>query len=144
MNEEEAASYYDQYVVNPLLDFRPKASNFYRVIYRLFFICIVDINLLSNVQFEASAKEVVKPARVSASDDKVRLQDGELQKMSDAGKCLSMHQPYASLLVAGIKKYVPYNIVLQHCSLIIDAMVSGTKAGPGILRTEAGCGQHQQ
>jgi len=33
-----------------------------------------------------------------------RLQDAELQKMSDQGKCLSLHQPYASLLVAGIKK----------------------------------------
>jgi hypothetical protein len=32
-----------------------------------------------------------------------RLQDQELQEMKDDGMCLSMHQPWASLLVAGIK-----------------------------------------
>lgn len=34
-----------------------------------------------------------------------RLQDRELQEMKDEGCCLSMHQPWASLLVEGIKKY---------------------------------------
>lgn len=29
----------------------------------------------------------------------------QLQEIVDTGMCLSMHQPYASLLVAGIKKY---------------------------------------
>ncbi|XP_012275721.1 activating signal cointegrator 1 isoform X2 [Orussus abietinus] len=33
-----------------------------------------------------------------------RIQDKELLEMSDDGFCLSMHQPYASLLVAGIKR----------------------------------------
>lgn len=33
-----------------------------------------------------------------------RLQDQELQEMKDDGMCLSMHQPWASLLVNGIKK----------------------------------------
>lgn len=32
-----------------------------------------------------------------------RIQDAELQEMSDTGRCLSMHQPWASLLVEGIK-----------------------------------------
>ena len=32
-----------------------------------------------------------------------RLQDKELQEMSDQGMCLSMHQPWASYLVKGIK-----------------------------------------
>ncbi|KAJ8718082.1 hypothetical protein PYW07_006012 [Mythimna separata] len=32
-----------------------------------------------------------------------RVQDTELQEMSDTGRCLSMHQPWASLLVEGIK-----------------------------------------
>ncbi|CAH0696044.1 unnamed protein product [Spodoptera exigua] len=32
-----------------------------------------------------------------------RVQDLELQEMSDTGRCLSMHQPWASLLVEGIK-----------------------------------------
>lgn len=35
---------------------------------------------------------------------RLRLQDKELQEMSDGGWCLSMHQPWASLLVRGIKR----------------------------------------
>ncbi|KAJ8280909.1 hypothetical protein GJAV_G00060850 [Gymnothorax javanicus] len=34
----------------------------------------------------------------------LRLQDRELQEMSDGGWCLSMHQPWASLLIMGIKR----------------------------------------
>ena len=34
-----------------------------------------------------------------------RLQDGELSQMVDVGMCLSMHQPWASLLVRGIKQH---------------------------------------
>lgn len=36
--------------------------------------------------------------------NRLRLQDRELQEMSDGGWCLSMHQPWASLLVRGIKR----------------------------------------
>ena len=36
----------------------------------------------------------------------VRIQDKELQQMKDDGMCLSMHQPYASMLVCGIKVFV--------------------------------------
>lgn len=32
-----------------------------------------------------------------------RVQDKELLDMIDNGVCLSLHQPYASLLIAGIK-----------------------------------------
>ncbi|XP_034536828.1 activating signal cointegrator 1 isoform X2 [Notolabrus celidotus] len=35
---------------------------------------------------------------------KLRLQDKELQEMSDGGWCLSMHQPWATLLIKGIKR----------------------------------------
>uniref|UniRef100_A0A3Q2QRI9 Activating signal cointegrator 1 n=1 Tax=Fundulus heteroclitus TaxID=8078 RepID=A0A3Q2QRI9_FUNHE len=35
---------------------------------------------------------------------RLRLQDKELQEMSDGGWCLSMHQPWASLLIRGIKR----------------------------------------
>ena len=38
------------------------------------------------------------------SSQVMRIQDKELQEMSDEGMCLSMHQPWASLLVMGIKK----------------------------------------
>lgn len=34
-----------------------------------------------------------------------RIQDKELLEISDLRSCLSMHQPWASLLVAGIKKH---------------------------------------
>lgn len=34
-----------------------------------------------------------------------RVQDKELLEVSDMKKCMSMHQPWASLLVAGIKKH---------------------------------------
>lgn len=39
-----------------------------------------------------------------AERNRLRLQDKELQEMSDGGWCLSMHQPWASLLVKGIKR----------------------------------------
>lgn len=39
------------------------------------------------------------------TDKKMRLQDSELQQMSDEGWCLSMHQPYASLLIHGLKQH---------------------------------------
>ncbi|XP_029284646.1 activating signal cointegrator 1 [Cottoperca gobio] len=35
---------------------------------------------------------------------KLRLQDKDLQEMSDGGWCLSMHQPWATLLIRGIKR----------------------------------------
>ncbi|KAK8732045.1 hypothetical protein OTU49_007156 [Cherax quadricarinatus] len=38
-------------------------------------------------------------------DTKLRVQDRELQEMTDEGMCLSMHQPWASLLVAGVKRH---------------------------------------
>ncbi|KAI1889412.1 hypothetical protein AGOR_G00162610 [Albula goreensis] len=34
----------------------------------------------------------------------LRLQDRDLQEMADGGWCLSMHQPWASLLVTGVKR----------------------------------------
>lgn len=32
-----------------------------------------------------------------------RVQDKEFLEMTDSGRCLSMHQPWASLLISGIK-----------------------------------------
>ena len=43
-----------------------------------------------------------------------RLQDRELQEMSDDGQCLSMHQPWASLLVLGIKVHEGRSWYSQH------------------------------
>ncbi|XP_067125576.1 activating signal cointegrator 1-like, partial [Centruroides vittatus] len=36
---------------------------------------------------------------------KMRIQDTELQKMSDEGMCLSVQQPWASFLISGIKQH---------------------------------------
>lgn len=57
-----------------------------------------------------SNKRNAKQGKSSAEDKggeerrKLRLQDKELQEMSDGGWCLSMHQPWATLLVKGIKR----------------------------------------
>jgi hypothetical protein len=37
--------------------------------------------------------------------ERLRIQDKELMQMTDDGMCLSMHQPWASLLVRGIKMH---------------------------------------
>ncbi|NWI10548.1 TRIP4 protein, partial [Crypturellus soui] len=45
------------------------------------------------------------PGNESGSErSRLRIQDRELQEISDDGWCLSMHQPWASLLVRGIKR----------------------------------------
>ncbi|XP_031145904.1 activating signal cointegrator 1 [Sander lucioperca] len=57
-----------------------------------------------------SHKRNLKQGKSSAEDKggeercKLRLQDKDLQEMSDGGWCLSMHQPWATLLVKGIKR----------------------------------------
>ncbi|RVE74236.1 hypothetical protein OJAV_G00020050 [Oryzias javanicus] len=56
-------------------------------------------NHSSSVKQQASAEEQKGTER-----HRLRLQDKELQEISDGGWCLSMHQPWASLLVRGIKK----------------------------------------
>ncbi|MCL4126621.1 UNVERIFIED_CONTAM: hypothetical protein GTU68_022981 [Idotea baltica] len=43
-----------------------------------------------------------------------RLQDRELKEMRDEGLCLSMHQPWASLLIAGIKIHEGRNWYHSH------------------------------
>ncbi|XP_022647602.1 activating signal cointegrator 1-like isoform X2 [Varroa jacobsoni] len=44
-------------------------------------------------------------ARMTESMQTVRLQDSHLMEISDEGMCLSINQPYASLLLAGIKRH---------------------------------------
>ena len=54
---------------------------------------------------KAEDEAVVLPDEVVADEKKrvLRIQDRELREMSDDGMCLSMHQPWASLLTHGIK-----------------------------------------
>ncbi|CAF99916.1 unnamed protein product, partial [Tetraodon nigroviridis] len=56
-------------------------------------------NSRRNERGRSSAEDKEREDRAS-----LRLQDRELQEMSDGGWCLSMHQPWASLLVRGIKR----------------------------------------
>ncbi|KAL0820181.1 hypothetical protein ABMA28_006106 [Loxostege sticticalis] len=61
----------------------------------------------SLLQFDSSVEApgyaaVLKAPMLSQAP---RVQDPELQEMSDTGRCLSMHQPWASLLVEGIKMH---------------------------------------
>ncbi|PIK47212.1 putative activating signal cointegrator 1-like [Apostichopus japonicus] len=63
-----------------------------------------------NLQVKDANKFKVKLSEISsASSDRcratVRIQDRELLVMSDDGWCLSMHQPWASLLIEGIKRH---------------------------------------
>lgn len=63
-----------------------------------------------NLQFVATIAEGAwkqkEEAKAAGSLRGLRLQDKELQEMGDEGMCLSMHQPWASLLIAGIKLYI--------------------------------------
>lgn len=58
--------------------------------------------------YRPSTEEKIKSKGVTLNDglERVynRVQDKELMEMQDMRQCLSMHQPWASLLVAGIKK----------------------------------------
>ncbi|EDO46391.1 predicted protein [Nematostella vectensis] len=59
-----------------------------------------------NLKFISSGGKQAKSKVLKTENNirKLRVQDRELQEMSDAGLCLSMHQPWASLLVLGIKR----------------------------------------
>ena len=53
-------------------------------------------------------KEAVGDSKVVEKEEPVRpsrLQDSEILEMADRGVCLSVQQPYASLIVLGIKQY---------------------------------------
>ncbi|KAM3956674.1 activating signal cointegrator 1 [Aphomia sociella] len=55
------------------------------------------------LQFDPSVGQGYASALKSSDHQLSRIQDAELQEMSDSGRCLSMHQPWASLLVESIK-----------------------------------------
>ncbi|XP_071610590.1 activating signal cointegrator 1 isoform X2 [Heliangelus exortis] len=54
---------------------------------------------------QRKATHPMEAGRESGSErNRLRIQDRELQEISDDGWCLSMHQPWASLLIRGIKR----------------------------------------
>ncbi|KAF4082893.1 hypothetical protein AMELA_G00133830 [Ameiurus melas] len=52
----------------------------------------------------ASRRSTPADVEQKAERSRLRIQDRELQEMADGGWCLSMHQPWASLLTCGIKR----------------------------------------
>ncbi|XP_053490089.1 activating signal cointegrator 1 [Ictalurus furcatus] len=52
----------------------------------------------------ASRRATSADVEQKAERSRLRIQDRELQEMADGGWCLSMHQPWASLLTCGIKR----------------------------------------
>lgn len=75
-----------------------------------------DIKCIAPVYIEEkpTKKKLHMPTESNKENSTFRLQDQNLQEMKDEGMCLSMHQPWASLLVMGIKQhegrswYTPY------------------------------------
>ena len=54
---------------------------------------------------QPSWTQAITSERISDSKRQhLRLQDADLRELRDEGLCLSMHQPWASLLIAGIKR----------------------------------------
>ncbi|CAG4947870.1 unnamed protein product [Colias eurytheme] len=89
----------------------------------------VNANLL---QFDESISSNYAATRPTWSTQS-RIQDAELQEMVDTGKCLSMHQPWASLLVEGIKLHEGRTWYTSHRGrLWIAATVK--PADPGLIR----------
>ena len=81
-------------------------SCYYSLKYYLF--CLVV-----NLQFEDSVVNLHPKYKYQdniKTTDNMRIQDKEYLEMVDEGRCLSMHQPWASLLVAGIKRYVQFSV----------------------------------
>ncbi|ELT87196.1 hypothetical protein CAPTEDRAFT_221890 [Capitella teleta] len=73
------------------------------------------------------------------SDDKkkqMRIQDRELREMSDEGSCMSMHQPWASLLILGIKKHEGRSWYSSHRGRLWIAATAKTPADEDIAMVE--------
>ncbi|XP_044063187.1 activating signal cointegrator 1 isoform X2 [Siniperca chuatsi] len=68
---------------------------------------------------------------------RLRLQDKDLQEMSDGGWCLSMHQPWASLLVKGIKRVEGRTWYTSHRGRLWIAAAAKTPTPQEIAEVEA-------
>ncbi|NXC38553.1 TRIP4 protein, partial [Penelope pileata] len=53
---------------------------------------------------QGATRSMAAGEELDSERNRLRIQDRELQEISDDGWCLSMHQPWASLLVRGIKR----------------------------------------
>ncbi|XP_014239981.1 activating signal cointegrator 1 [Cimex lectularius] len=75
----------------------------------------MNVKDVPNDNLDPKSTEYIEPIYLPTSQKELigtcwhassgRVQDKEVLEMSDLGVCLSMHQPWATLLVAGIKKH---------------------------------------
>ncbi|XP_030043955.1 activating signal cointegrator 1 isoform X2 [Microcaecilia unicolor] len=72
-----------------------------------------------------------------AERNRLRIQDQEFQEMSDEGMCLSMHQPWASLLIKGIKKVEGRTWYSSHRGRLWIAATAKRPASQEISQLEA-------
>lgn len=81
---------------------------------------------------------VVKSSRLDGRSNRKlqRVQDGDLEQMSDCGMALSMHQPWASLLVSGIKKHEGRTWYTAHRGILWIASTSKTPSQEEISQVE--------
>ncbi|XP_067105193.1 activating signal cointegrator 1 isoform X1 [Osmerus mordax] len=87
----------------------------------------VNVGCGESYRKNQSKGPVQEAAKVERS--RLRLQDRELQEMADGGWCLSMHQPWASLLVKGIKRVEGRTWYTSHRGRLWIA-AAGKKATP--------------
>ncbi|XP_031704086.1 activating signal cointegrator 1 isoform X2 [Anarrhichthys ocellatus] len=89
------------------------------------------------------SKRNTKQGKSSAEDKggeerhKLRLQDKDLQEMSDGGWCLSMHQPWATLLIKGIKRVEGRTWYTSHRGRLWIAAAAKTPTPQEIAEVEA-------
>lgn len=68
------------------------------------FVCTCVVQWVDVGGGDASRRSKSPDREQKAERARLRIQDRELQEMADGGWCLSMHQPWASLLTCGIKR----------------------------------------
>lgn len=99
-----------------------------------------NVHSIRPIYTELDTKNVYQPGSIfhDGLERKYnRVQDKELLEMQDMRQCLSMHQPFASLLVNGIKKFVHSKLIRckdDHFCLI------GMKVEYGIVSIVVGYG----
>lgn len=89
----------------------------------------------------AAERQAVRTAAADAGDRRYdgvynRVQDKELLEIADQRCCMSMHQPYASLLVAGIKRHEGRTWYTAHRGRLWIAATARTADADEVQRVE--------
>ncbi|KAJ1530934.1 hypothetical protein ONE63_005771 [Megalurothrips usitatus] len=73
-----------------------------------------DLTFQGSVMSEIPWRHTLSPEGDRSFPQSNRVQDKEFLEMTDSGRCLSMHQPWASLLIVGIKLHEGRNWYSPH------------------------------